>query len=238
MHLRDAVHVLPIRVGPDGQAGVFNLSLITDATEGATLVDTGLPGQYDAIAGALAEAGVSVETLARIVLTHHDIDHVGALHDLVRASRARVLAHDVEAPYINGAVTPRFATPEAQEQHPQLRAVAAHFRPTPVDELLEDNALLPVVGGVRVVFSPGHTPGHICLYHERSRTLIAGDALAAEDGRLRGPNPSATPDMPLAAQSVRKLSALDVQAIVCYHGGVVDDDAQGQLRRVADELAA
>jgi glyoxylase-like metal-dependent hydrolase (beta-lactamase superfamily II) len=90
---------------------------------------------------------------------------------------------------------------------------------------------------VRVVFSPGHTPGHICLYHERSRTLIAGDALTAEDGRLRGPNPSATPDMPLAAQSVRKLAALDVQAIVCYHGGVVDDDAQGQLRRVADELA-
>jgi glyoxylase-like metal-dependent hydrolase (beta-lactamase superfamily II) len=90
---------------------------------------------------------------------------------------------------------------------------------------------------VRVIFTPGHTPGHICLYLERSKILIAGDALTAGDGQLRGPNVAATPDMPAASQSVRKLAELDVQTIVCYHGGVVGEDASGQLRRVAQELA-
>ena len=85
--------------------------------------------------------------------------------------------------------------------------------------------------------TPGHTVGHLCLYLERSRTIIAGDALTAEDGRLQGPNPTATGDMPTAARSVARLAELDVDAIVCYHGGVVVDDAGGQLRRVAAELA-
>lgn len=237
MQLNSAVYVLPIALERDGQTNVFNLSLLVDAAEGATLVDAGLPGQYDAIASALADAGTPVAALKRIVLTHHDIDHVGALADLVRASGARVLAHAVEAPFIDGTTTPRFATPEILAQRPGLRAVAALFRPTPVDELLGDDTRLAIAAGVRVVFTPGHTSGHICLYVEQSRTLIAGDALTAEDGQLRGPNAGATPDMAQAAQSVRKLAALDVQTIVCYHGGVVDADAAGQLRRVAQELA-
>jgi hypothetical protein len=43
--------------------------------------------------------------------------------------------------------------------------------------------------------------------------------------------------MATAVRSVQKLAALEVQAIVCYHGGVVQDDAGGQLRRLAEELA-
>ena len=112
------------------------------------------------------------------------------------------------------------------------------FQPTPVDEPLQDGTRLEVAGGVRVVFTPGHTPGHTCLYLERSGTLIAGDALTASEGRLLGPSPSATQDVPTAAASVRKLAELDVRAVVCYHGGVVKDDAGGQLRSLAQELSA
>ena len=238
MHLRDSVYVLPIAPPGGDAANAFNLTLILDPEHGPALVDTALPGQFDAIASALEEAGTSAAGLTRIILTHHDIDHVGSLPQLVEASGAQVLASTVEAPYIDGTTTPRFAAPEALERHPQLRAVADHFRPTPIDLLLEDDARLDLAGGVRVVSTPGHTPGHICLYLERSRILIAGDALSAENGQLRGPNPSATPDMAEAARSVAKLAALDVATIVCYHGGVVDSDAGAQLRRVADELAA
>jgi glyoxylase-like metal-dependent hydrolase (beta-lactamase superfamily II) len=118
-----------------------------------------------------------------------------------------------------------------------MRAVLERFRPTAVDEALEDGARLDVAGGVRVVFAPGHTPGHMGLYLERSRTLIAGDALTADAGRLQGPSTWATADMETAGRSVGRLAELDVQAVVCYHGGVVQDDASGQLRRLAEELA-
>jgi len=236
MKLDDSVYVLALPLVREGQTVFFNLSLILDAAHGPTLVDTGLPGQQDAIATALAEAGVRVQDLKRIILTHQDIDHVGSLYDLVQASGARVLAHATEVPFIDGTQPPRFARPEVLAQRPELRAVAERFQPTPVDEALQDGTRLDLAGGVRVIFTPGHTPGHCCLYVERSKTLIAGDALTADEGRLQGPNVGATPDMPAASQSVRKLAELDVQSIVCYHGGVVQDDASGQLRRVAEEL--
>jgi glyoxylase-like metal-dependent hydrolase (beta-lactamase superfamily II) len=84
-----------------------------------------------------------------------------------------------------------------------------------------------------VIFTPGHTPGHLSLYLERPKVLVAKDALTAEGGRLNGPNPPLTLDVGEAARSERRLA--EVETIVCYHGGVVDDDANGQLRRVLRE---
>jgi glyoxylase-like metal-dependent hydrolase (beta-lactamase superfamily II) len=237
MQLNDDVHVLPLPMVRDGQTRILNVSLILDPAEGPTLVDTGLPGQLDTIASAMAEAGVGVGDLKRIVLTHQDIDHVGSLPDLVQASGARVLAYEVEAPFIDGTERPRFDRPEFLQQFPQMAAVVERLKQLRVDEALPDGARLDIAGGVRVVATPGHTVGHMCLYVERTRTVIAGDALIAEEGRLQGPSATATADMPTAVRSVARLAELDVDAIVCYHGGVVSDDAGGQLRRVAEELA-
>jgi glyoxylase-like metal-dependent hydrolase (beta-lactamase superfamily II) len=237
MQLNDDVHVLPLSMVRDGQTRTYNLSLVLDPAQGPTLVDTGLPGQFDEIGSALTGAGVGVRDLKRIVLTHQDIDHVGSLPDLVEASGARVLAHEVEVPYIDGTERPRYDRPDFLEAFPQVTALLERLKKVRVDEALADGARLDVAGGIRVVATPGHTVGHICLYLERTRTVIAGDALMAEDGRLQGPSPNATADMPTASRSVRRLAELDVDAIVCYHGGVVADDAGGQLRRVAEELA-
>jgi glyoxylase-like metal-dependent hydrolase (beta-lactamase superfamily II) len=236
MHINDDLYLVAIPIMRDDQATYLNASLILDARHGPVLVDTGLPGQLDTIATKLADASVRVQDLKQIILTHQDIDHVGSLHDLVQASGARVLAHAVEVPYIDGSEPPRFARPEALAQRPELRAVAERFQATPVDEPLQDGALLDLAGGVRVIFTPGHTPGHMCLYHERTGTLIAGDALTSNEGQLMGPNEGATPDMPTASQSVQKLAQLDVRTIICYHGGVVNEDANAQLRRVAEAL--
>ncbi|MFN8492783.1 MAG: MBL fold metallo-hydrolase [Caldilineaceae bacterium] len=233
MKLNDDLYVLPL---PSPMGNPLNVSLIVDALHGPTLVDTGLPRQRDAINTALAEADLPMTALKRIILTHQDVDHVGSLHDLVDASGARVLASPTETPYIDGADTPRFLRPEMLAQRPQLHAVAAIFQYTPVNEQLADGMRLDLAGGVRVIATPGHTPGHISLYLERTKTLITGDALTADAGHLQGPNQSATPDWAQAVQSVQKLAALDVQTIVCYHGGVVQDDANGQLQRVAQEL--
>jgi len=237
VQLNDDVYVLPLSMVRDGETHTYNLSLILDPAHGPTLVDTGLPGQLDPIARALAPAGVQVSDLKRIVLTHQDIDHVGSLHDLVQASGAQVLAHEIEAPFIDGTERPRFARPEVLASRPELRAVFERLQPTPVDQLLHNGDRLNLARGVRIVFTPGHTIGHICLYLERSGTVIAGDALTASEGRLHGPNQNATSDIETATRSVQKLAELEVQAIVCYHGGVVRDDTGRQLRRVIEELA-
>src|SRR5215469_14222013 len=151
MQLNDDVHVLPLPMVRDGQTRILNLSLILDPAEGPTLVDTGLPGQLDAIASVMAPAGVGVADLKRIVLTHQDIDHVGSLPDLVQATGARVLAYEGEAPFIDGRERPRFDRPEFLQAFPQMAGFLERMKQMRVDEALPDGALLDLAGGVRVV---------------------------------------------------------------------------------------
>ena len=231
------MYVLPIPRGPQEADSYLNLTLIVDEDNGTTLVDAGLPDQTEAIGAALVEAGIGVRNLRRIIFTHQDLDHVGSGAALVRQSGARVLAHSADAPYIGGRLRPLKPSPEMLEQRPQMRKVLEHFEPVAVDEHAENGTHLALAGGTRVVFTPGHTPGHISLYLEGSKILIAGDALTAEGGYLNGPNPWATLDMSTAIRSTQRLADLDINTIVCYHGGVVSEDAKGQLRRVLREAS-
>jgi glyoxylase-like metal-dependent hydrolase (beta-lactamase superfamily II) len=118
-----------------------------------------------------------------------------------------------------------------------MRKVLERLEPVGVDERIENGTRLDLAGGTKVISTAGHTPGHISLYLERSKVLIAGDALTAEKGSLNGPNPSMTLEMSTAIQSIRSLADLEIDTIVCYHGGVVSEDANGQLRRVIQEAS-
>jgi glyoxylase-like metal-dependent hydrolase (beta-lactamase superfamily II) len=237
MRVANGVYVLPIPRTPQEPESFLNLTLIVDEQYGNTLVDAGLPDQTEAIGAALLEAGTGVRDLRRIIFTHQDLDHVGSGAALVRQSGARVLAHSADAPHIDGSLRLLKPSPEMLEQRPQMREVLERLEPVGVDEHLEDGECLDIAGGIRVIFTPGHTPGHLSLYLERSKVLIAGDALRAESGSLNGPNPSMTLEMGTALQSLRRLADLDIDTIVCYHGGVVSEDANGQLRRVIQEVS-
>src|SRR5918998_933084 len=237
MRIANSVYVLPIPRGPQEAGSYLNLTLIVDEENGTTLVDAGLPDQTEAIIAALVEAGIGVRDLRRIIFTHQDLDHVGSGAALVRQSDATVLAHPADSPHIEGSLRPLKPSPEMLEQRPQMREVLERLEPVGVDEHLEDGERLDLAGGTRVIFTPGHTPGHLSLYLERPKVLVAGDALTAEGGHLNGPNAPLTLDVREAARSVRRLADLDVDAIVCYHGGVVSEDANGQLQRVIQELS-
>jgi glyoxylase-like metal-dependent hydrolase (beta-lactamase superfamily II) len=237
MRVANGVYVLPIPRSRQESENFLNITLIMDEQNSNTLVDAGLPGQAEAIGGALAEAGTGVRDLRRIIFTHQDLDHVGSGAALVHQSGARVLAHSADAPHIDGSLRLLKPSSEMLEQRPQMREVLERLEPVGVDEHLEDGERLDIAGGIRVIFTPGHTPGHLSLYLERSKVLIAGDALRAERGSLNGPNPSMTLDMRAALQSLRTLADLDIDTIVCYHGGVVSENANGQLQRVIQEVS-
>src|SRR5215203_5783887 len=221
MRVANGVYVLPIPRSPQEPESFLNLTLIVDEQDGNTLVD----------------AGIGVRDLRRIIFTHQDLDHVGSGAALVRQSGARVLAHPADAPHIDGSLRLLKPSPEMLDQRPQMREVLERLEPVGVDEHLEDGERLDLAGGTRVIFTPGHTLGHTSLYLERSKVLIAGDALRAERGSLNGPNPSMTLEMGTALQSLRRLADLDIDTIICYHGGVVSEDANGQLRRVIQEAS-
>ena len=237
MKVANGVYVLPIPRSPQEPESVLNLTLIVDEHDDNTLVDAGLPDQMEAISAALVEAGIGVGDLRRIIFTHQDLDHVGSGAALVRQSGARVLAHSADAPYIEGSLRLLKPSPEMLEQRPQMREALDGLEPVGIDEYVEDGTRLDLAGGTKVISTPGHTPGHISLYLERSKVLIAGDALRAERGTLNGPNPSMSLEMRTAIQSIRRLVDLEIDTIVCYHGGVVSEDVNGQLRRVVQEAS-
>lgn len=235
MKVNDDLYVLPITYGAPGRTMVMNLSLIVDPEDGATLVDTGMPGVEGAIAEAMAGHGLSLSDIRRVIMTHQDVDHIGSLGAIKAATGAMILAHPNEAPYIDGQKKLlKYPSEERMKENPHFKKVFEGLQYVPVDKLVEDGDRLDTAGGVRVIFTPGHSPGHICLYLERSKALIAGDSTTSEDGKINGPAPGATPDMDLAMDSLRKMAELDeISAIVAYHGGLVTADPLGQLRRIA-----
>lgn len=191
------------------------------------LVDAGLPGQIDALRAAVAQAGRALGQITRLVITHQDIDHIGCARDLASLG-ATVLAHAEEAPYIQGD-KPLIKLAAMEQRLNKLNAEQKAFYQRykggaeqsylKVDRLLKDGDVLPLCGGVEVIHSPGHTPGHIALYLRGSGILLCGDAANIENGALVGANPQYTQDMDLANESLEKLQALNPRAVVCYHGG-------------------
>ncbi|CAM3244302.1 Metallo-beta-lactamase domain-containing protein [Deinococcus saxicola] len=245
MKLNNDLLVLELTADFGTGPSILNAAVILDSQAGHTLVDTGMPGMEGAIETALAEVGATLKDIKQVIITHHDLDHIGSL-EAVKASGAQVLASARETSFIQGEEWPEKMPPQEQvaalladpQTPPQMRARLSLPRvAVKVDRALSDGEVLPLAGGVRVVMTPGHTPGHLSLYLERTKTLITGDALTSDAGQLRPPGERATPDMQTAGQSVNKMAGLDVQTIMTYHGGVVRDDANAQLARVAAGMA-
>ncbi|MCC3375393.1 MBL fold metallo-hydrolase [Cohnella sp. REN36] len=249
MNISPGIALLPISATMMGNTETIYPTLLTDDRH-AVLVDAGYPGQQDLIRAALEERGVPLERLSAVLLTHQDLDHVGSLPALLEMAPTgiEVLAHEEEQPYIQGDRQPLKLSPEAIEA-----AVAAlpdavpdawkqAFRRTleqppraAVDRALTGGETLPYAGGVEVVATPGHTPGHISLYHPASRTLIAADALTVIEEELRGPDPRTTLDMPQALASIRRLASYEIATVICYHGGLYRGDVRARLEAIAGD---
>jgi glyoxylase-like metal-dependent hydrolase (beta-lactamase superfamily II) len=192
----------------------------------------------------MARAGVPFDRLDKVIVTHQDIDHIGSLPDIVRESshKVEVLSHEEERPYIEGRkplikmnqerLSKRLVT-LPKEQRQRAEALFANPPKASVSTVVADEEVLPYCGGITVVFTPGHTPGHICLYLNQSKILVSGDALVVTDGELRGPNPQSAYDIDTALKSLKKLTQYDVETVICYHGGVYKDSANKRLAELA-----
>jgi len=207
------------------------------------LVDTGMPWHLSGLKTGLAFLGVQPFSLEKIVLTHQDIDHISNAGTLREISGATVMAHQDDIPFIQGEkhlikLTPAFIErvlpmmPETARE--PARAVFSNPSSVVVDQPVSDGTVIPIGTGVQVVHTPGHTPGHISLYVPGEALLIAGDALRVEDGQLVGPGQSRTLDIKQAMASIRKLTELKIDKVLCYHGGLFGPNAGQRLSEIAD----
>jgi glyoxylase-like metal-dependent hydrolase (beta-lactamase superfamily II) len=169
----------------------------------AAVVDTGVGGSADEIEAVLDDAGPGWAGVRHVVLTHKHPDHVGSLGEV--ADRASGATLYAGAADLDAIDAPR-----------RLRAVADG------DDVF----------GLQVVATPGHTAGHVAVFDTDSAVLVAGDALT-NNGGLSGSNPQFTEDEAAAAESVRKLAALEPRVILVGHGPPVEQAAAAELQRLA-----
>jgi glyoxylase-like metal-dependent hydrolase (beta-lactamase superfamily II) len=218
---RSGVKALKLEMNAGGHPFVVHAALLWDEHE-VVLVDTGIPGQVEVIRGALERESIPLDKVTKIIITHQDLDHLGSLPELIEAlgGQVEVLAHELAKPYIMG-------------QTPLIKR-GVLVPPSKVDVTLQDGDVLPYCGGIRIIFTPGHTPDHISLYHEPSHTLISGDALTSSEGVLMPPNKDFTPDMPEALRSVAKLAKLEIDSVITYHGGVCTDRVKERLAEISE----
>lgn len=211
--------------------------------EETILVDCAYPGFLPKMKEAALEKGLSLENITKIIITHHDYDHMGALAEFKKAyPSAQILAHNAQVPYIEGKEKSlRLQQAEAmyeflpEEQKPgakYLHKLFASVSPATVDIALSGNEVFPWCEGCEIISTPGHMPGHISLYLKKYKTLISGDALAITNGKLSIANPEFTLDINEAKESIRKLMSLDIEKVICYHGGVFDGDVKKALEEL------
>lgn len=206
------------------------------------LVDCGYAGFMPLIEAAMNAHGLSLQKLTGIIITHHDIDHIGGLYEIkAKYPDIKIYAPEAEEPYISGkAKSLRLIQAEnTYELVPENQRIAAYqfqeflktVRPVEVDVTFSEGSL-PFLDGVEIIHTPGHMPGHISLYLKHDKTLISADALVYENGELEIANPQFCMDLPQALTSVKKLRQYDINKIICYHGGLVEHDIPNKLNRL------
>lgn len=215
---------------------------------GWVLIDAGIPGSGRWIeAAAAARYGTGARPSA-IVLTHGHFDHVGVLEDLAEAWDVPVYAHALERPYLDGSAA--YPTPDPSVGGGLMARIAPLYPTRPVDvskrlRLLPEDGSVPPMPGWRWIHTPGHAPGHVSLWRDGDRTLIAGDAfvttaqesayaVATQAPELHGPPMYLTTDWAAARHSVEILAALKPERAVTGHGRPLQGP---ELRRALDALA-
>ena len=191
--------------------------------DGLTLIDAGLPGSQKKILAYMASLGFKPGDLKRILITHADFDHVGGLAAIRAASGARVYTSRIEAAAIAAGKPSRAARP----QNPLLRILMgamssiARAATLQVDEIVCDGQVLPLLGGLTVLETPGHTPGHLSFFAPGPGVLFCGDSLVVGKDGLEAARPGLTWDRASADASVRRQAALGAATVCSGHGPVV-----------------
>lgn len=197
--------------------------------EKAVLIDSGFPGQFEILKSEV-EKYIDINKLKALVITHHDIDHVGAAREFkeLLGNDFKICSTDIEADYISGEKTPlklaKLIENEANLDETgkgRLMFFKKGFDSSyvKVDETFKAGDRLPIFNEVETLDMPGHTLGHICIYVRDQKTLITGDAVSLEDGKLIRIRDGANYDAEQAKNSLEKLRGLDIEKVLCYHGG-------------------
>lgn len=239
MEIVPGIYKLDIPI-PDNPLGHLNCYLI-EGKKGWIMVDTGwyTPDAFEAMERGLAELNLTLTDIATMIVTHVHPDHFGLAGRIKQASpETQLLMHHWESGLIESRylkfrdLKDRMGDMLRLHGAPPLSELAAASLPALkfVTVALPDRVLYggeTIDSGIyklQVIWTPGHSPGHICLYEPQNRLFFSGDHVL----------PSITPNVSYHAQSgdnplgdylysLHKVRGLSVSKVLPAHEGIFDD---------------
>ncbi|MHB8894589.1 MAG: MBL fold metallo-hydrolase [Candidatus Geothermincolia bacterium] len=224
--------------------GTGNVYII-EAGDELVMIDTGVPQDYMLLVDRIKSLGRSPVEVGHILISHFHVDHAGSAAAFKRLSHAKVYAHADDVPYIQGedsisSIYKKGVLGRAASLLPVAAAAVTRVPPVEVDVPLAEGDIIPVLGGIRVVHCPGHTPGTAAFYWEEKGILFTGDAIINSYHFLSLPTVGFSGDFDEAARSichlVDEVEDEGVWMVCCGHGPLVVDYPKEKLLKLRGKL--
>ncbi|QTN00192.1 MBL fold metallo-hydrolase [Sediminibacillus dalangtanensis] len=216
-----------------------------------TIIDAGMPRSADKIIEAAENRYGKDAKPEAIILTHGHFDHVGAIVELLEKWPVPVYAHKEELPYLTGKES--YPEPDSSVDGGLVAKMSPMFPNHSINiseyvKPLPDDQSVPGMEGWEWIPTPGHTKGHVSLFREEDRSLIAGDAFVTvkqeslynvmtQKQEISGPPRYLTTDWKAAKESVIKLNELGPLLAATGHGIPMSGDFLAQeLQKLVDNF--
>lgn len=218
--------------------GVWRIPLIGDYVNGfmlqdgdgqVTLIDMGIASSGRLVLAALSSIGSGPSDVTRLLLTHCHPDHAGGAARVSRETGLPVDIHAQDAEYVRSGTQPD-SDPATRLGRLMSRLPNPKTEKLTVGEELTDGQLLPLAGGIRVVHTPGHSPGHASYLHEESGVLITGDAIFNVLG-MRWPLRALCSNFTMTKQTAHRLADLEYSTAAFTHGPEIRDNGREAIRK-------
>jgi len=224
--------------------GVWRIPLIGDYVNGfmlrdddgqVTLIDMGIASSGKKVIAALRSIGSDPGEVTRLMVTHCHPDHAGGAAYVAEQTGRPVDVHTDDAEFLRtGTMPPRDETVWLTRLFSRLPD--PKLAPVTVGEELSDGQVVPFAGGIRVIHTPGHSPGHVSYLHEDSGTLITGDAIFNVLGR-RWPMKFLCTNFAMTKETAHRLGEEEYAVAAFTHGPEITDRPREAIRKFLAENA-
>lgn len=219
--------------------------------EDFVLIDAGMPKSADEIISVVEERYGSKSRPKAIILTHGHFDHVGGIIELIERWDVPVYAHTLEIPFLSGKQN--YPEPDPTVNNGLVAKMSPIFPNEAINlggnlKVLPSDGSVPFMAGFRWIHTPGHSPGHISLFREKDKVLIAGDAFVTvkqeslykvitQTKEISGPPQYFTTDWLAARASIEKLAILKPSVAVTGHGlPMKGEELTSNLKKLVDDF--
>jgi glyoxylase-like metal-dependent hydrolase (beta-lactamase superfamily II) len=213
---------------PTTPMDLVNSYLLRSPDGQLALVDTGIKGAPKRIVAAIEEIGGSVGDVTTILLTHAHADHAGGAKEMTDAVGRGTTVHEADAGYVRSGTGTEL---DASTRLGRILKRSQSSDPAPVERTLTDGEVLPIAGGLEVLHTPGHSPGHVSLLHRETGTFITGDAIWNMWSRRSWPVLAFCTNAALTKQTAHRLAETEYVTAAFTHGPHIADDGRESVRQ-------